>query len=377
MPANLLAGKGKTMKKLQRYILREYLVPLIYCMVGFIAIYVLFELFGSFSRLMETKLPFLTIVKYFAGYLAPYFHYLAPAALMLAALYTMWNFCRHSELVAMRASGISFPTISMPIILVAVIMAGFVAWVNESYVPRNAQWAMRLKKERFDLKKANRSGRLDYRNSADRRIWSADGIEDPRGHHLVGVDVTEDRPDGSRSFHVSAERADWLDGEWWFKSPAVQHYDTRGAEIATKTPELDSLALRVFPTFSERPADLMAQSRKQQYNSVAGKFQHLRTNENLSDDTRREYEYAAWAQIMAPFACIIMTLFAIPAGVSSGRQSVFKGILGALGMFFAFYGLVIGGMVAANLGYLNPIVCATLPYLIFLVLGIRAFRLQR
>lgn len=365
------------MKKLQRYILREYLIPLFYCMTGFIAIYVLFELFGSFSRLMESKLPFLTIAKYFAGYLAPYFHYLAPAALMLAALYTMWNFCRHSELVAMRASGISFPTISMPIILVACLMAGFVAWVNESYVPRTAQWAMRLKKERFDLKKANRSGRLDYRNSADHRIWSADAVEDPHGRHLVGVNVTEDRSDGSRSFQVSAERADWLDGEWWFKAPSVQYYDTKGAEIATKTPELDTLTLRVFPSFYERPNDLMAQSRKQQFNSVAGKFRHLETNENLSDDTRREYEYAAWAQIMSPFACIIMTLFAIPAGVSSGRQSVFKGILGALGMFFAFYGLVIGGMVAANLGYLNPILSATIPYLVFLLLGIRAFRLQR
>ena len=365
------------MKKLQRYILREYLVPLIYCMMGFISIYVLFELFGSFSRLMDMKLPFLTTVKYFAGYLSPYFHYLAPAALMLAALYTMWNFCRHSELVAMRASGISFVSIARPIILVACVMAGFVAWVNESYVPRTAQWAMRLKKERFDTKKAERSGRLDYRNSAERRIWSADSVEDPRGRHLVGVSVTEDRPDGSRAFHVNAERADWLDGEWWFKSPTVQHYDTRGAEIATKTPELDALTLRVFPSFTERPNDLMAQSRKQQYNSVAGKFRHLRTNENLSDDTRREYEYAAWAQIMSPFACIIMVLFAIPAGVSSGRQSVFKGILCALGMFFAFYGLVIGGMVAANLGYLHPILCATLPYAIFLVLGIRAFRLQR
>lgn len=365
------------MKKLQRYILREYLVPLFYCLVGFIAIYVLFELFGSFSRLMEMKLPFTTTVKYFAGYLAPYFHYLAPAALMLAALYTMWSFCRHSELVAMRASGISFFMIAMPILLVACLMAGFVAWVNESYVPRNAQWAMRLKKERFDQKKAERSGRLDYRNSAERRIWSADGVEDPRGHHLVGVDVTEDRPDGSRVFHVSAKRADFLDGEWWFVSPSIQHYDTKGAEIATKTPELDALSLRVFPSFKEKPNDLMAQSRKQQFNSVAGKFRHLRTNANLSDDTRREYEYAAWAQIMSPFACILMTLFAIPAGVSSGRQSVFKGILGALGMFFGFYGLVIGGMVAANLGYLNPIICATLPYAIFLALGIRAFHTHR
>ena len=58
---------------------------------------------------------------------------------------------------------------------------------------------------------------------------------------------------------------------------------------------------------------------------------------------------------MAPLACIVITLFAIPAGIASGRQSVFKGVLGALGMFFAYYGLVIFGMVSANKGWIPPV----------------------
>ena len=91
------------MKILTRYIFREFLVPYAYCLIGFLSIYVLFELFGSFGRLAEADMSAGDVVRFFAGYLAPYFHYLVPAALMLATLYTMWNFCRHSELVAMRA----------------------------------------------------------------------------------------------------------------------------------------------------------------------------------------------------------------------------------------------------------------------------------
>ena len=96
------------MKILTRYVLREFLIPLVYCMTGFLSIYVLFDLFGSFSRLMSAKISFKTVVLYFCGYLSPYFHYIVPAALMLATLYTMWSFCRRSEIVAMRASGVSF-----------------------------------------------------------------------------------------------------------------------------------------------------------------------------------------------------------------------------------------------------------------------------
>ncbi|MBR4604118.1 MAG: LptF/LptG family permease [Kiritimatiellae bacterium] len=80
---------------------------------------------------------------------------------------------------------------------------------------------------------------------------------------------------------------------------------------------------------------------------------------------------------MSPLACIVITLFAIPAGIASGRQSVFRGIVGALVMFFAFYALVIGGMVGSNLGLVPPIPAAVLPHVIFLALGVRAFRKQR
>ena len=109
------------MKILTRYILREFCVPLVYCLTGFLSIYVLFELFGSFSRLMAAKPGFWKTVSYFAGYLAPYFEWIAPACLMLATLYTMWSFCRHSELIAMRASGIGFFAIVKPLLFVAVV----------------------------------------------------------------------------------------------------------------------------------------------------------------------------------------------------------------------------------------------------------------
>ena len=69
---------------LSRYVFREFLSPLFYCLVGFVSIYVLFDLFGSFSRMLEAHLPVGDAALYFCGYLAPYFHYLAPAALMLA-----------------------------------------------------------------------------------------------------------------------------------------------------------------------------------------------------------------------------------------------------------------------------------------------------
>lgn len=366
------------MKILYRYVLKEYLVPLCYCLCGFLSIYVLFELFGSFSRLAEAKLPLLTTVEYFAAYLSPFFEYLAPAALMLAALYTMWGFCRHSELIAMRANGIGFFTIVAPILSTAVVMAALVFWVNDVYVPAKAQWGRNMKTEKFDLEKVQKSDNLVYRDARTCRTWSADGMEDAAAAHLLDVRVTVDRPDGgARKLNVSAPRADYLDGEWWFTDPTVQHFDVKGAEISTPTPELDALRLRCFPEFTEKPSDFMMQNRDWAYNSIADRIRFLKSHPNLTEETRRGYRYDVWAKILSPFACIVIVLFAIPAGIASGRQSVFKGILGALGMFFGFYVLEIAGMVAAKAGWCPAAPAALLPYVVFMILGIRAFRKQR
>ena len=366
------------MRILTRYVLKEFLVPFFYCLTGFVSIYVLFDLFGSFSRMRSARISIGEAVLYFCAYLAPYFHYIVPAALMLATLYTMWSFCRHSELTAMRASGVSFIAIVKPLLAVAVAMAGVVVWVNESFVPAKAQWAAQMKTVQFDQAMLAKADNIVFRNGAANRTWNVNSIMDGSGEHLSDVHVTEDRPDGgARLFAVTAERADYLDGEWWFTAPKVQHYDTLGQEIATPTPELDSLTLRCFSEFGETPADFLMQNRPWKFNSVRDRLRYLRNHPNLAAETRRDYAYDVWAQVMAPFACIIITLFAIPAGIASGRQSVFRGILGALGTYFAFYGLTIAMMVLAKNGWFPPVPAAILPAAVFLMLGVRAFVRQR
>jgi len=366
------------MRILTRYVLREYVVPLGYCLGGFLSIYVLFELFGSFSRLARAQLPFWVAVKYFCAYLAPYFEWLAPAALMLAALYTMWSFCRHSEIVAMRANGIGFLAIVKPVVGVSMAMAAFVWWVNDCYVPRHAQWARAMRNEQFDLAKVAKADNIVYRNARDYRTWTVDRLLDEDAEHLSGVRVTVERAGGGvRSMNITAQQADYLDGEWWFRNAHVQHYDESGGEVASRTPALDALEYRTFHGFREKPSDFLMQNREWSYNSIRDRLRYLRTHPDLSDDVRRKYRYDIWSKILSPFACIIITLFAIPAGIASGRQSVFRGILGSLGMFFSFYGLTIGCMIGADLGWLHPVLAAFVPNVVFLVLGIRAFYMQR
>lgn len=358
------------MKILSRYVFREFSIPLFYCLAGFISIYVLFELFGSFSRIADAKLPVADVLLYFAGYLSPFFHYLAPAALMLAALYTMWNFSRRFELVAMRASGISLATVVLPIMLAAAATAAFTAWVDESYMPRAAPWAKRLRMERFDKAKAAEGDGFSYRNSAARRTWTVDKGSLADTGRLEGVRIACDRADGTRELTVAAAKAEYLDGEWWLTDPKVRHYDAAGRQTASRTPELDALSLRAFPDFTESPEDIAMQLSDARYASVAGKLRYVRSNPDLSGETRDAIRYDAWSQAVAPLACIVIALLSVPAGMTTGRQAVFAGVIAAVSMFFAYYGLVIACMVLAKTSLMPPVAAALAPPVLFGAAGV-------
>ena len=84
-----------------------------------------------------------------------------------------------------------------------------------------------------------------------------------------------------------------------------------------------------------------------------------------------------WTKVFSPLACLVITLFAIPAGIATGRQSVFRGIVTALCMFFAFYGFTVLLMILAKKGFCPPLLAAALPDAVFFIAGLRMFWRQR
>ncbi|MBP5510336.1 MAG: LptF/LptG family permease [Kiritimatiellae bacterium] len=365
------------MRILSRYILREFLIPLTFCLTGFIGIYVMFELFHSFQRLLETKPSTWTVIAFFAGYLSPYLQWLVPAALMLATLYTMWNFCRHSEVTAMRASGIGFSSIVAPIQTVAACFTIGVTLVNEYYAPYASEWAKNFRTARFRPLDAKLYTNVPYYNQKAHRIWRVDKMDTRTPNLLQGVKISIDRPDGSRDVDIACRKAEYLDGEWWLSYPQYQYFDELNNPIENPTPSLARLMIRSFPEFDETPRDFLLMNKPWEYYTARDMVHYLKNHKNLKPVERASKVYDLYNRFAVPFSCIIITLFAIPAGVATGRQSVFKGVIFAVGMFFAFYAFSIGCMILAKNGLLPPLVAAWFPNLLFLGIGLFLFRRQR
>ena len=106
------------MRLLDRYLLRELLVPMGYCLTGFLLFWIAFDLFGELGDLHEHKMRAGDILQYYLVRAPEFLVLVLPMALLLALLYALSNHSRHHEITAIRAAGVSLWRMCLPYLLV-------------------------------------------------------------------------------------------------------------------------------------------------------------------------------------------------------------------------------------------------------------------
>lgn len=320
------------MKILTRYLLKRLLVPLFYCLSAFCLIFIISDLFENFSEFLENGTRPLEMLYYYSQNLPSKMVYLLPACLLLAMLHSLSSLTRHSEIIAMRAGGVSIYRIVMPFVWVGITASLSLAFINEKVAP-NSAW----RAERFlDYQKAGRDNEIYFaRNLALKtrnHVWMIQRF-DTRDQSMYGVEMIEQRPDGSDARKVLAEKALWLDGRWWFMNLTVQSYKENG--------DLDGLPETILQKemrdLRETPQTFMAEIKDPEYLSAAELRRYLRSKRGISNNTRARLLVDMHSRLAAPFACLIVTLIGVPVGAHTGRRGAFAGIMLAMSLFFAFY----------------------------------------
>src|SRR5208282_5762394 len=109
------------MRLLDRYLFRELLAPLVYCLGGFLIFWISFDLFTNLEEFQERKLHLLDVIALEIAKTPDSMVTILPVALLLAVLYALTRHARYNEITAMRAAGVSLWRICVPYFVVGLI----------------------------------------------------------------------------------------------------------------------------------------------------------------------------------------------------------------------------------------------------------------
>ncbi|MDA0577994.1 MAG: LptF/LptG family permease [Verrucomicrobia bacterium] len=360
------------MKIIDRYMLRSLLLPLSYCLIAFSMLFIVLDLFEHLSKLLDAKAPVRLIATYYLALLLPTLEYLAPASLMLGTLYALWQLTRNNELIAMQASGLSLHRILTPFLSVALVFALSLAVVKETIGARAFVWTTSIRENRFHLPSDdNEDKNLAYYDSGTRRLWLVEHFNELSPGVLRDVKITQERADGTRVHDLLASRAEHLDGTWWFHNLRAQQYDEQDNPVGAVAPMATRATdIRELPELTESPASFAIEVRNWMFLSTWDMIRYMREHPDLAEETALRKRYDIHSRLAAPWACLVVTLFGIPAGAKTGRQSPLTGIFLAVAFFLAYYLLIQVGLMLGKRGTVAPWFGAWLSNFVFLFSGI-------
>src|SRR6187401_268652 len=125
------------MRLLDRYLLRELMVPFAYCLAGFLIFWISFDLFARMSEFQKLHLKARDLVELYTVTAPSILVTVLPIAFLLALLYALTQHARHHELTAIRAAGVSLARLSVPYVAVGFILSLVVFAMSEFWVPQS------------------------------------------------------------------------------------------------------------------------------------------------------------------------------------------------------------------------------------------------
>jgi LPS export ABC transporter permease LptG/LPS export ABC transporter permease LptF len=345
---------------LDRYVATSYLRSFAVAFVALIGLFYVAAFLDHSDKVFKGQATWPQLLQFFLYQTPEYIYYVIPLSVLLATLVTIGLLTKNSELVVMKACGISLYRVALPLLLCAVAAGGVLfaleqtilgPWTRKAYAIRHVMRG--FSPQTFDVLER----RWLVGTNGDIYHYT---YFDPRQQQLAQMSVyqfdgrmerLQRRVFAERALYLHARsgRADaWHAEQGWVREFAPDGETNRFEPFAESTISLEPPSY--FATQEPEP-------RYMSYSQLKSYVQRLRA----SGFDVIEQQVALARKVAFPFVTLIMTLIAVPFAVTTGRRGAMYGIgIGivlALGYWVAisvFAALGSGGLVAPALAAWAP-----------------------
>ncbi len=184
---------------LDRHLLRAFLLPFVYCELGFLAVWLIADLVSNVQDFIDAQVSPVLIAGFYLGQLPAIVVLTLPIGLLLALLYCLSRLSQANEIISMLGAGVSLRRILTPFFCVGLAITAVSAALNYRLAP---QAEARRETELAEIEAGN--GKMEKRaftngylfaNRADRRLWFVQRMPTDLRQPLTGVQVVQQ--DGS------------------------------------------------------------------------------------------------------------------------------------------------------------------------------------
>ncbi len=353
------------MKILDRYVIRNFIQAYVYCIVGFLSIWLIFDVSDNISTFIDQRLGLVRVAQYYLTQVPQILVILLPVSLLLALLFCLGRMSRANEIVSMLTAGISIPRVLLPLFIIGLLTVWASAALNYKLAP-HADLARRtlLSNERH-RKQSQIEGQI-FRNRTDNRTWFIQSFR--RGQNTFNnVQILQQDSNDNIVMNFLADRAFYRPEThtWEFQTVKIVWYDARGN--ITHEEIRPSLVIKHW---SETPYRLGSANVRAEYLSVPELREYLHFNSDFPATLLAPFETHLQYRLALPWTCLVVVLIAAPLGIGFSRRGVLSSVAAAIILVFSMNFLTHLFLALGEGDRIPSWAAAWTPNLIFAVVGL-------
>ena len=355
---------------LDEYVVREFLNTFFMVLAGFVMLMLVFTFFELVGDILRNHIPLSTVGAYLVNLTPSMLYQIAPLAVLIAVLVTFGVLNRNSELIAMKATGISLYRLVIPIVSIAAVLSVSLFLFDQFYLPQanRRQEALRStikgrppqtflhpeQKWIFGQPHAGEPGRIFYYQ-----------FFDPDRNEFANLSLFEFDPSTfAISRRIFAARVAWdsTSESWKFQNGWQREID--GPSVT----DYREFKQASFAEIHEEPSYFKKESLQSQEMNFGQLDRYINDLRQSGFDTMR-LRVALWHKLSYPLIAIVMAVLAIPFALSMGRRGSLTGIAVAIAVALAYW--VVDGLFGAmgNVNYLPAALAAWSADVLFGLVG--------
>lgn len=346
------------MRILDRYLIKNLLIPIIFCSFTLIFLVIIADLFDHLSDLMKNKTPFHFLIQYYIHLIPIAFVRTIPWATMLGTIFLLVDFNTHNEILAMKIAGLSISKIILPILYIGFLIGIVSFLVNDRLVPSTFRKAEAILEERIEHAsdpKVEASPTVQNFTyfSIDNRLYYAKKL-DIKKNTLEGLIVLFFDAQKRVKRKLFAKEGHWEGDTWRLRN--VTDYGTNAEGKILGEPRVYSE--KIYEEIEETPKEFMSASSEGallSYKELKYYIQQMEENGLHAYPEMVELQY----KLSSPWNSLIMMLISILfLTVSRKKKVIALNVLYCLALVFSFHVIGAVSLALGKAGTLPPFLSA-------------------
>ncbi len=314
------------MKVLDRYLIRELIIPVLFCSATLVLLLLVADLFDNLDGLLSNKVPLPVILKYYLCLIPLSWSQTIAWATWLGTLFLLVHMGLHNEMLAMKAAGLKIISIVRPMIFLGLLLGILTFVVSDRVVPKTSRTANDLLEVYIEKKKTASEQKI-FKNatyySGEQTLYYFRKFSPKHKTVEDAIVIWLDSTNNRTAKKIFAQRGAWDKDHWIFYGVTEYQTNTQG-DILGKPIVIPQIT---YPDIHVTPRDLINTAMDSAFLS----YHELKyTIKKLSANGIAAYSEKVdlYNRLATPWKGLVMMLLAFPfLGAVRNRKAVASSVL--------------------------------------------------